>query len=85
MSWKFPFFSMQLKTADNRYFNVLEPILNPTEVTIPSKKRVLIRTSSLRYPKNAVAGILQPSDLLHEEGDITFGHSERWQYIDTCE
>ena len=24
------------------------------------------------YPENAVTGILQPSDLLHEEGDITF-------------
>ena len=31
----FPFFSMQLKTADHKYSNVLEPILNPTEITIP--------------------------------------------------
>ena len=29
----FPFFSMQLKTADHMYSNVLEPILNPTEIT----------------------------------------------------
>ena len=29
---KFPFVPMQLKTADHRYSNVLEPILNPTEV-----------------------------------------------------
>ena len=27
----FPFFSMQLKTADHRYSNVLEPILDPTK------------------------------------------------------
>ena len=33
---------------------------------------VLIRTNSLLYPENAVTGILRPSDLLHEEGDITF-------------
>ena len=68
----FPFFSMQLKTTDHRYSNVLEPILNPIEVTIPPNDRVLIRTNSLLYPENAVTGILQPSDLLHEEGDITF-------------
>ena len=67
-----PFFSMQLKTADHKYSNVLEPILNPTEITIPPNDRVLIRTNSLLYPENTVNGILQPSDLLHEEGDITF-------------
>ena len=68
----FPFFSMQLKTADHKYSNVLEPILNPSEITIPPKDRVLIRTNSLLYPENAVTGLFQPSDLLHEEGDITF-------------
>ena len=68
----FPFFLMQLKTADHRYSNVLEPILNPAEITIPPNDRVLIRTNSLLYPVNAVTGILQSSDLLNEEGDITF-------------
>ena len=63
---------MQLKTADHKYSNVLEPILNPTEITIPPNDRVLIRTNSQLYPENAATGILQPSDLLHEEGDITF-------------
>ena len=38
----FPFFSMQLKTADHRYSNVLEPKLNPIEVTVPPNDRVLI-------------------------------------------
>ena len=66
----FPFLSMQFKTADHRYCNVLKPILNPTEITIPRNDRVLIRTNSLLYPENTVTGILQPSDLLHEEGDI---------------
>ena len=42
----FPFCSMQLKTADHKYSNVLEPILNPTEITIPPNGRVLIRTKS---------------------------------------
>ena len=68
----FPFFSMQLETADHKYSNVLEPILNPTEITIPPNYRVLIRINSLLYPENAVTGNLQPSDLLHEEGDFTF-------------
>ena len=68
----FPFFSMRLKTADHKYSNVLELILNPTEITIPPNDRVLIRTNSLPYPENAVTGILQPSNHLHEEGDITF-------------
>ena len=68
----FPFFSMQLKTADHKYSNVLEPILNPIEITIPPNDKVLIRTNSLLYPENAVTGILQASDLLYEEGDITF-------------
>ena len=54
----FPFFSMQLKTAEHRYSNVLEPILNPTEATIPPNDRVLIRKNSLLYPENAVTGIL---------------------------
>ena len=69
---KFPFFPMQLKTADPNYSKALEPILNPTEITIRPNDRVLNRTNSLLYPENAVTGFLQPSDLLHEEGDITF-------------
>ena len=67
----FPFFSMQLKTADHRYSNVLELILNPGEITIPPNDRILIKTISLLYPENAGTGILHPSDLL-QEGDITF-------------
>ena len=50
----------------------MEPILIPAEVTIPPNDRVLIRTNSLLYPENAVIEILQLSNLLHEEGDITF-------------
>ena len=68
----FPFFSMQLKSAEHQFSNILEPILNSKEITIPPIDRVLIRTNSLLYPENAVTGILQPSDLLHEVGDITF-------------
>ena len=74
----FPSFSMQLKIADHKYSNVLEPILNHTEITIPPNDQVLIRSSSPLYPENAVTGILQPSDLLHEEGDITF--SQIWSF-----
>ena len=49
----FSFFSLQLKSAEHRYSNVLEPIFNPTEVTIPPNDRVLIRnqfaTLSVEY------------------------------------
>ena len=63
---------MQLKTADHKCSNVLEPILNPEDVTIPPNDHIVIPTQSQIYAQNAVTGILQPSDLLHEEGDITF-------------
>ena len=67
----FPFFSMQLKTADHKYSNVMEHILNPDDVTIPPNDRTLEIKSQI-YNENSVTGVLQPSDLLHEESDITF-------------
>ena len=68
----FPYFSMQLKTADHKYSNVLEPILNPDDITIPPNDRTLVEIKSQIYKENTVTGVLQPSDLLHEERDITF-------------
>ena len=68
----FPYFSMQLKTADHKYSNVMEPILNPEDLTIPPNDRATITVKSQIYPENLVTGVLQPSDLLTEEGDITF-------------
>ena len=68
----FPFFSMQLKTADHKYSNVMEPILNPEDVTIPPNDRTIILIQSQIYAEIAVTGILQPSELLNEENDITF-------------
>ena len=66
-----PYFSMQLKTADNKYSNVLEPILNPEDVTIPPNDHTVILIQSQIYAENAGTGILQPSDLLHEEGEVS--------------
>ena len=68
----FPFFSMQLKTADHKYSNVMEPILNPEDVIIPPNDRTIISIQSRIYAENAVTGILQPSEPLNEENDITF-------------
>ena len=68
----FPNFLMQLKTADHKYSNVMEPILNPENITIPPNDLVVISIQSQIYAENAVTGILQPSDLLNEEGDVTF-------------
>ena len=63
---------MQIKTADHNYFNVLEPIPNPDDSTIPPNDRILVEIKSRIYNENTVTGALQPCDLLHEEGDITF-------------
>ena len=71
-SLNFPFFSMQVKTGDHRYSNVVEPILNSPEITNPPNDRVLIRTISQLYLENFVTGIRQPNDFLHREDDITF-------------
>ena len=68
----FPFFSMQLKTANHRYSNVLEPIFIPIKVTTPPHDRVLIRTSSLSVPQERCHWETTTSDLLHEEDDIIF-------------
>ena len=68
----FPYFSRQLKTADHKYSNVLEPILNPEDVTMSPNDHAVIPIQSQIYAEKAVTGVLQPSYLLHEEGDITF-------------
>ena len=67
-----PYFSIQLKTVDHKYSNVMEPILNPEDVRIPPNDLAVISIQSQIYAENAVTGILPPSDILHEEGDVTF-------------
>ena len=62
---------MQLKTADHKYSNVMEPILNPEVVTIAPNDHTVVTIHSQLYAENAVTGIIQPSNLLHEEGDVT--------------
>ena len=68
----FPYFSMQLKTADQKFSKIMEPILSLEDVTIPPNDHTDISIQSQVYAANAVTGILQPSDLLHEEGDVVF-------------
>ena len=67
----FPYFSMQLKTADHKYSNVMKPILNSEYVTIPPKDHIVIPIQFQIYAENVVTGVLQPSDILYEEGDVT--------------
>ena len=50
----------------------MEPLLIPEDVTIPPNDHTVITIQSQIYAENAVTGILQPSDVLHEEGDLTF-------------
>ena len=50
----------------------MEPILIPEDLTIPPNDNTVIPIQSQIYEENAVTGILQSSDLLHEEGDVIF-------------
>ena len=68
----FPFVSMQLKTTDHNYSNVMEPILSPKDVTIPPNDHTIITIQYQIYAENAVTRILQPCDFFHEEGDVAF-------------
>ena len=68
----FPFFSMQLKTADHKYTNVMEPICIREDVTIPPNDRHSVQLASQLYKDTAVTGILQPSNILTDDGDIAF-------------
>ena len=42
------------------------------DLTIPPNDRILVENKSQIYNENTVTGVLQPSDFVHEEGDITF-------------
>ena len=68
----FPYFSMQLKSADHKDSNVLEPFLSPFNITNPPNDIVTIQTHSQICSEHNVIGIMQPSDTLHEEGVVTF-------------
>ena len=68
----FPFFSMQLKTADHKYTSVMEPITTRDAITIPPNDRHMVSMHSQMYEDSNVTGILQPSNALTEDGDIAF-------------
>ena len=68
----FSFFSMQLKTADHKYTKVMEPISAREDITIPPNDRHMVSMSSQLYDDTNVTGILQLSNDLAEDDDITF-------------
>ena len=68
----FPFFSMQLNTADHKYTNVKEPICAREDITIPPNDRHMVSMYSQLFDDTNVNGILQPSNDLADAGDITF-------------
>ena len=63
---------MQLKTADHKYTNVMEPITTRDDITIPPNDRHMVSMHSQMYEDSNVTGILQPSNDLTEDGDIAF-------------
>ena len=76
---------MQLKTADHKYTNVLEPICIREDVTIPPNNRHLVLMASQLYEDTEITGLLQPSNTLTDDGNfvvcaalvtLTIGHVE---------
>ena len=63
---------MQLKTADHKYTNVMEPIFIREDVTIALNDRHLVHLASQLYEVTTVTGILQPSNTLTDDCDIAF-------------
>ena len=57
----FPYFSMQLKTADHKYSNVLEPILNRENVTIPPIDHTVFPIQSQTYAKKQLLEFCNPA------------------------
>ena len=68
----FPFLSMQLKTADHKYTNVMEPICIGEDVTIPPNDRHSVLMASQLYQNTTVFGILQPSNNITDDGNFAF-------------
>ena len=68
----FPFFSMQLKTADHKYTIIMEPISIREDIIIPPNDRHSVVMPSQLYENTTVTGILQPSNNLTDNGDIAF-------------
>ena len=66
----FPFFSMQLKNENRAYPNIIEPILNPVDTILKPGKQTTIWVISQIYTENAATGIIQPSPLLENDGDL---------------
>ena len=63
---------MQVKTADHKYTNVMEPICIREDVTIPRNDRYSVPLAPQLYEDTTVTGILQPSNSLTDDGDIAF-------------
>ena len=68
----FLFVSMQIKTADHKYTNVMEPICIREDVTITPNDRHSGQLASKLYEDNTVTGILQPSNTLTDDVEIAF-------------
>ena len=61
---------MQLKIEGRTYPNVIEPILNPVETTLPTDKRTTKWGKSEIHADNEATGIMQPTPFLHDDEDL---------------
>ena len=48
----FPHVSRQLKTADHKYSNVMEPIVNPGDITKPPNDSIIVEIKYQIYNEN---------------------------------
>ena len=78
---------MQLKTADHKYANVMEPIC--TQYDNSPNDRQLVFLKSQLYSDTTFTEILQPINALTEDGDIaflrSFGHTDHMLNYSLCE
>ena len=66
----FPFFSMQLKSEDRTYPNVIEPIISPLDTILQQGQRTTVWVKSQIYTEIEATGIFQPSPLLENDEDL---------------
>ena len=63
-------FFMRFRHADNTYSNNNEPYLNPTEILNQPGKQTVIHIKSQIYTEKEVLGIIEPSTVLEDNGDL---------------
>ena len=65
-----PSVSMQVKHADNTYFNIKEPLIRSTDIQIQLGKQTVNYIKSQGCTENELTGVIQPSPDLEDTDDL---------------